>query len=79
MVSEYAIDDVWNPFPLTEEEADRLSVVGTEIGTFLGESRAGFVTGQKKMSEWDDYVATLDKIGLPEFLEIQQAAYDRRG
>lgn len=79
LVAQYAIEDVWNPFTLSEEEADRLSVVGAEIGQFLDESRAGFVTGQKPLSEWDDYVATLDKIGLPEFLEIQQAAYDRRG
>ena len=55
-----------------------LGTVGAEIGKYLDESRAGFITGQLPLSEWDTFAQTLEEIGLSDFMEIQQAAYDRR-
>ncbi|MDN6400555.1 MAG: hypothetical protein L0K01_08895, partial [Brachybacterium sp.] len=74
----YAIPEVWSAFTFTPEESDVLGTVGAEIGKYLGEARAGFITGQTPLSEWDTFVQTLQDIGLNEFMEIQQAAYDRR-
>ncbi|MDN5600549.1 MAG: hypothetical protein L0G52_08460 [Brachybacterium sp.] len=74
----YAIPEVWSAFTFTPEESDVLGTVGAEIGKYLGEARAGFITGQTPLSEWDAFVQTLQDIGLDEFMEIQQAAYDRR-
>lgn len=55
-----------------------LASIGTDIGKYLDESRSGFITGQMPLSEWDTFVATLEDIGLSEFMEAQQAAFDRR-
>lgn len=77
-VSEYAIDDVWPAFTFSAEESDMLASIGTDIGKYLDESRSGFITGQMPLSEWDTFVATLEDIGLSEFMEAQQAAFDRR-
>ena len=74
----YALKEVWSAFTFTPEESDVLGTVGAEIGKYLDESRSGFITGQLPLSEWDSFVETLENIGLTEFLEIQQAAYDRR-
>ena len=37
-----------------------------------------FITGDADIeSGWEDYLASLDQIGLPELLEIKEAAMDR--
>src|SRR5699024_10917586 len=78
LVSEYAIDDVWSAFTFTAEESDMLASVGTDLGKYLDESRSAFITGQLPLSEWDTFVTTLEDIGLSDFMEAQQAAFDRR-
>ncbi|MGO1199805.1 MAG: extracellular solute-binding protein [Dermabacteraceae bacterium] len=79
LVKEFSIDEVWPAFTFTSEESDMLSSIGNDIGKFADEARDGFITGQKPMSEWDDYVATFEQIGLSEYMAAHQAAYDRRG
>jgi putative aldouronate transport system substrate-binding protein len=78
MLGEYAVDDVWPPFTFTDEESETLSSIGTDIDKHLDESKAAFITGKKKMSEWDDYVSKFDQIGIDEYLGVYQAALDRR-
>lgn len=79
LVKEYAIDDVWPAFTFTAEESEMMSTIGNDIDKYTDESRDAFITGQMALSEWDDYVQTLEEIGLPEYMEAQQAAHERRG
>ena len=44
---------------------------------FVDESVVAFITGSKKFKDWDTYIAQLDKIGLKDYINITQKAYDR--
>lgn len=78
MLQEYDIEDVWSAFTFTEEEADFLSTTGNDISKFADEGRSGFITGERPISEWDEYVQQYEQMGLEEYVEIHQAAYERR-
>lgn len=78
MLQEYDIEDVWSAFSFTEEESDFLSTTGNDIDKFSDEGRSGFVTGERSMSEWGDHVQQYEQMGLDQYLEIHQAAYERR-
>jgi putative aldouronate transport system substrate-binding protein len=36
-----------------------------------------FIVGDVPFTEWDNYVATLKKMGLDEYMNIYTAAYER--
>lgn len=38
---------------------------------------AQFVTGETSFDEWDNYVKTLEEMGLDEYMEIQNEALKR--
>ena len=62
----------------TEEEQMILDNYLTEITTYAQEMSAAFITGSKDIEkDWDEYVATFDKMNLDKVLEVYQAAYDR--
>ncbi len=61
----------------TEEEADQISTIAADIKTYVSNSLAEFVTGNRPLSDWENYLTELDHMGLPYFLETAQAAYDR--
>ena len=61
-----------------EEELLRITEVKTTLNTYVNESKARFITGDLNLqTDWDAYLKELDRIGVQEFLEISQAAYDR--
>lgn len=78
LVEQYALEEVWPKFTFTEEESQMLSSVGNDISKHLDESRSAFITGKKPLSEWDDYVAQFEQMGLDEYVKAHQACYDRR-
>src|SRR5699024_4887141 len=67
----------WSGFNYTEEESDILSTSGTDIEKYVSEMRDKFITGDEPFSEWDNYVKTIEGMGLDKYLEIQQTAYER--
>lgn len=49
-----------------------------EIKSYYEQMEAEFISGASDIdSKWDEYVATLEKMGAAEVLEVYQAAYDR--
>jgi putative aldouronate transport system substrate-binding protein len=78
LVKQYALEEVWPKFTFTEEESDMLSTVGNDLSKHLDESRSAFITGKKPLSEWDDFVAQFQSMGLDEYVKAHQACYDRR-
>lgn len=68
---------IWSPFSYTLEEMDIMSSIGTDIDTYVKEMRAKFMLGQVPLSEWDNYVRTIERMGLDWYMETYQAAYDR--
>ncbi len=62
---------------LTADESDEAANYESAIFTYVPEMAAKLITGEADASVWDEYIQTLDKMGLAKALEIQQAAYDR--
>ncbi|TQS71128.1 hypothetical protein DX933_15715 [Ornithinibacillus gellani] len=63
--------------PYTEEESKRLSSIGDDIEKYVLEMQDKFIAGQESFDKWDNYVKTIENMGLEEYMEIQQAAYER--
>ncbi|MCZ1181471.1 extracellular solute-binding protein [Shouchella clausii] len=72
-----APEEIWNAFNYTREEQQFRDSVGADLETFINETEDAFITGRKPLSEWDDYVAQVEAMGLEEYMSIQQAAYER--
>lgn len=73
----YLVDEIWPEFTYTAEENDQITILETDLDKYVSEMQAAFITGEKDFSEWDKYVETIEKMGLDEYMEIQQKAYDR--
>lgn len=76
-ISEFGNEEVWPPFSFSEEESDRMSALTSDINTYIREQQAKFITGTAPFSEWDNYVKTIERMGLEDYMSIYQAAYER--
>ena len=62
----------------TEDEQYVLDNKLGEIESYYKQMEAEFVTGASDIdAKWDEYVATIEKMGVADVLEVYQAAYDR--
>ena len=61
----------------TEEEMDELSTLKTDINTYVKESMVRFASGEMPLTEWDNYIETLNSMGLDRYVELLQTGYDR--
>jgi len=61
----------------TEEEEREYTRIMSDITTFNRENMMLFISGQRSLTEFDDYVATLRGMNIERAIEIQQAAYNR--
>lgn len=78
VVAPYRISETWPVFTFTADEANELASITVDMTKLVTESRAKFITGEMTPDkDWATYVSQFDQIGLPRYLEIQQAAYDR--
>ena len=76
-IEPYLIDEIWPAFTYESDENSRVNVIETDLGKYVSEMQAAFITGEKDFSEWDDYVKTVEKMDLDEYMEIQEAALER--
>lgn len=75
--AEHVIEEVWNNFNYTKEEAQFRQSKGSEIETYITEMEAQFITGRKPFSEWDAYVQEMEEMGIQDYLDVQSDAYER--
>lgn len=72
--------DYWQiPFPqtyFTEEQEKRINVIESDLDTYIEQMEAKFITGAEPFSKWEDYVKTIERMGLAELVDIYQEAYD---
>lgn len=61
----------------TVEEQNEIDILSTDITKYTDENAAKFITGDKKLDEYDEFVATIKKMKIDRFIEIYQQAYDR--
>lgn len=78
VVRPYLVPDEKLMIPnFSEDENIQLSTYATDIEAYTEEQVVKFITGAKSLDEWDNYVSTLNKMHLDNYLAIYQAAYDR--
>ena len=76
---EYVEDNV-NPtmwLAFSDEESEIISQEGTAMRTYAKEMISKFVLGQSPISEFDNFVSTLNDMGAEKLLSVYTAAYDR--
>jgi len=61
----------------TNDEAEKLAEIQENVLTYVKQSLAEFVTGNRPLSDWDNYLSDLENMGLQEWLDVAQTAYDR--
>ena len=62
---------------LSAEETTEATNIYSDIQTLCLESIAKFITGEKSLDEYDDFVASIKAMNIDGYLEIYQGAYDR--
>lgn len=75
-----AEEDIVGTILYTEEESDRWNEVRSAINTYVEEARALFCVGQldpNSDSDWNNYLAELEKMNYKEMLEADTIAYKR--
>ena len=73
------LDMIVPPLTYSEDESAELVDLENSLRSYVVEMIGRFVVGDADIAaEWDEYLAELQKIGLPRYLEIMQEAYDNR-
>ena len=73
----YLNDEIWPRPYLTNEVSTKLSELRTDIFSVINEKKAAWITGKADIEkDWDEYCATLEQIGINEFVSLMQSAYD---
>ena len=72
------LEDPWPNEKYTSEEVDQLQGFGSDIDEYVGEMRDKFISGNESLDQWDDYVETLERIGLDDYMEIKIKAIERQ-
>ena len=67
------------PLTFDEDAAAEITDLESALGTYVNEMIARFIIDDADIeTEWNDYLAELDRIGLPRYIELMQEAYDNR-
>lgn len=71
--------DQYPSYSMTEDVKERYSELGGIINTYVDEMFQKWVMGAEPLNDaaWDAYLKQINKFGLKELIEIEQAAYDR--
>ena len=59
----------------TDSDMDIIDTYWSDIDTFTNENFLLFITGARSLNEFDDYVATLNSMGMPEVLSVYQSHF----
>lgn len=69
--------EIWNGFNYTDDELKFKQSNGADLETFINETEAAFIAGDKDFSEWDQYIEQVKQMGQEQYLEVEKSAYDR--
>ena len=60
----------------TPDQQEIASTIGSDITTYVSETISKFLVGEKDISEWDSYVAEVEGIGLEQYLNMLDEAFN---
>ena len=64
---------------LSEDDADTYADIWGDMNTYITQMHGKFISGEEDIEAgWDAYLKNLEKMGLPELLEIYQRTYDTK-
>lgn len=73
----YAKEQTYPLMVMGEDESAKINEFKTAINAYADEMISGFLAGNYDLdSDWDAYLAEFEAMGLDEYLELLQAAYD---
>ncbi len=61
---------------LSAEEIEQANPDNSQLGTYIAEMKWKFITGQEPLSNFDTYVAELERLGIQKVVDVYQKAYD---
>ncbi|WP_081668270.1 extracellular solute-binding protein [Butyrivibrio sp. MC2013] len=70
-------ENIYSAPLFTDEVNDRVTVLWTDLESYMKTQTALFIRGEASFDEWDTYVQTLKDIGIDEWVSIYQEAYDK--
>lgn len=62
---------------LTKEEQKEVNNIEVDLNSYVEQMEAKFITGVEPLSNWDNYVDTIEKMNIKRYVEIYQDAYNR--
>lgn len=62
---------------MTTQEGELYRETYGDIETYVLENFAKFIVGEKPLTEWDEYVATIENMGIQDCIDCYQSALDR--
>ena len=65
------------PYQRTTEEQEAYTQVMTEVATYADEMVLKFITGATPLSEFENFVKTIESMGINDLLASEQVAYER--
>lgn len=72
-----AKEQVFPSVYFTMEEVEKISALETDIKAYVDQCYANWIVNGGIENEWDAYLKTLEKMGIQEYIEIYQTAYER--
>lgn len=80
-IEPYIPDDdvIKSSFIYTENENNIMNSTGADIQKYVIEMRDKFITGDESLDDdnWNDYVETVERMGLEEYMKVQRDTFDR--
>jgi putative aldouronate transport system substrate-binding protein len=77
LYSKWAPEEYWHTGLASAEETEELSTLETDIQDYTREQSVIWITEGGIEEGWDQFVATVENMGLERMMEIRQAQYDR--
>ena len=62
---------------LTTEESEIVAQYGPDLATYISEEIPKFVTGDRDLSTWGEFMDAVNTMHVDELTEVYQASYDR--
>ena len=62
---------------LTKEEQDQIGDMATDLTTYVEQMEAKFITGVESLDNWDNFIKTIESMGVKDYVKVYQQAYDR--
>jgi putative aldouronate transport system substrate-binding protein len=76
--SESAENDIkMPPITMTADENNEYASIMSDLETYYDEMVIKFIMGEESMDSFEEFVATLEGMGIDRAIELQQAALDR--